>query len=94
MAKRLWGPFSIPGEREVGAGRGGSGIQWFLVAKMSTGDVRGGERGAAIYNGLLSSVKSWTVVPIASYWYLSDVRKNGLAQTGTSMTVQSPSKSQ
>ena len=59
MAKRLWGSFSIPGEREVGAGQQGSAVRWFLVGKMATKDVRGGERGAAICHGLLSSVKNW-----------------------------------
>jgi hypothetical protein len=60
MAKRLWGPFSIPEEREAGAERRGSGLRWFLMGKMATRDVRG-ERGVAIYHGLFYSVKSWTV---------------------------------
>ena len=69
MAKCFWGSFSILGEREVGAGQRGSRVRWLLVGKIATKDVLGGERGAAIYHGLLlSSVKSW------AYRYLSCVR--------------------
>ena len=41
MIKRLWGPFSIPGEREAGAERRGSGVWWFLWVKWPLGCARG-----------------------------------------------------
>ena len=51
MAKRVWGPFSIPGVREVGAEQRGSWYGGFLWVKWSPRMCEG--RGATIYHRLL-----------------------------------------
>ena len=39
------------------------------------------------------SVKSWTLVPAASHWYLSDVRKSGLTRHKHVLTNRWPRQS-